>query len=354
MMNSVLLADILRGDAVESRHFGAFVVTDAAGRVVLSGGDAERAIFPRSAVKSLQALPLLLSGAADRFGLTDAERALACASHVGTPLHARTAASMLARAGRDETCLECGAHWPVNTGAARALAAEGRTPTPLHNNCSGKHAGFVCTAIHTGRDPKGYVGVDHPIMRDVTAAMSAVTGENLARQTPATDGCSIPTYMVPLRSLAAGFARFGTGMHMPAGFAEAAALLRRAVAAHPAMLAGDGQFDTMVAAALGASAFVKLGAEGVYCGALPNLGLGFALKCDDGTVRAAEAATASLLRHFLGPNEMLDRLANPMLTNWNGLPVGQIRSHLPRTGTPPENDHAKALPNNPFGAHHGR
>jgi L-asparaginase II len=328
-MSSVLLAEVLRGSEVESRHFGVFVVADAARRVVLSGGDAERAIFPRSAVKALQALPLLLSGAADRFGLSDAELALACASHIGTPQHARVAADMLARAGRDETCLECGAHWPASPEAARSLAAACKQPGALHNNCSGKHAGFVCTAIHTGHDPLGYVGAEHPVMRAVTAAMSAVTGEDLARQTPAIDGCSIPTYAIPLRNLAAGFARFGTGTGMPDGFAEAARRLRQAVADHPVMLAGAGRFDTVVTQALGAAAFIKLGAEGVYCGALPMLGLGFALKCDDGTPRAAEAATAALLQRLLGPNEVLYGLANPNLTNWNGLAVGQIRSQLP-------------------------
>ena len=310
-MTSILLAEILRGADVESRHFGTFVVADSAGGVVLFGGNAERAIFPRSAVKALQALPLLLSGAADRFGLSDAELALACASHIGAPVHAQTAAAMLARAGRDEACLECGAHWPVSDGAARALAAAGQTPSALHNNCSGKHAGFVCTAIHAGRDPHGYVAADHPIMHEVTAALSAVTGEPLARQSPAIDGCSIPTYQVPLRRLATGFARFGTGMHLPEGFAAAAARLRRAAARHPEMLAGEGRFDTVVTQALGQAAFVKLGAEGVYCGALPSLGLGFALKCDDGAVRAAEAATAALLRRFLGENEALQPPRKP-------------------------------------------
>jgi L-asparaginase II len=333
-MISVLLAEILRGAEVESRHYGVFVVADTSGRVVLSGGNAERAIFPRSAVKALQALPLLLSGAADRFGLTDAELALACASHEGSPLHSDTAAAMLARAGQDETCLECGAHWPVSPSAARALASAGQSPSALHNNCSGKHAGFVCTAIHAGRDPRGYVGAEHPVMRDVTATLRAVTGEDLARQTPAIDGCSIPTYAIPLRRLATGFARFGTGTDLPDGFAEATLRLRRAAAGNPLMLAGKDRFDTVVAEALGARAFVKLGAEGVYCGALPALGLGFALKCDDGSARAAEAATAVLLRQFLGPNEVLDRLANPILTNWNGLAVGEIRGQLPANRQP--------------------
>ena len=330
-MSSVLIAEILRGGVVESRHFGAFVVADAAGGAVLSGGS-ERAIFPRSAVKALQALPLLVSGAADRFGLTDAELALACASHVGAAVNTQAAAAILAKAGRDETCLECGAHWPVSQGAARALAASGQLPGALHNNCSGKHAGFVCTAIHAGHDPRGYVAAEHPVMREVTDAMGAVIGENLDRQSPAIDGCSIPTYQMPLHALATGFARFGTGLGLPEGFAHAAQRLRRAVAENPTMIAGEGRFDSVVTEALGEAAFVKLGAEGVYCGALPALGLGFALKCDDGSPRAAEAATAALLRYFLGPNAVLDRLANPLLTNWNGITVGEIRARPPGLG----------------------
>ncbi len=323
---SAVLAEILRGGEVESRHLGAFVVADSAGRIVQSAGDPQRAIFPRSAIKSLQALPLLVSGAADRFALTGAELALACASHCGAPEHAATASAMLARVGRDADCLECGTHWPSSATAARALAAAGEQPSALHNNCSGKHAGFICTAIAKGRDPAGYVRPDHPTMIDVTKAVAAVTGAELATQTPGVDGCSIPTYRIPLHALAAGFARFATGEGLPDGFAAAASRLRDAVAANPTMISGAGRFDTVVTEALGEAAFVKVGAEGVYCGALPALGLGFALKCDDGASRAAEAATATLLRHYLGAHPVLDRLAAPILTNWNGIEVGRIRS----------------------------
>jgi len=235
---------------------------------------------------------------------------------------------MLARAGRDAACLECGAHWPSSGSAARALAAGGEAPSALHNNCSGKHAGFICAAVAAGRETAGYVAPDHPTMRGVTEAVAAVTGADLGAQSPATDGCSIPAYRIPLRALATGFARFGTGTGLPDEFAAASASLRAAVAAYPAMVAGKGLFDTVVTEALGESGFVKVGAEGVYCGALPSLGLGFALKCDDGAARAAEAAAACLLRHFLGAGPVLDGLAAPVLTNWNGIEVGSIRPCL--------------------------
>ena len=323
-MTSTVIAEIYRGGHLESRHTGSFVVTDADGRVVLAGGDPARAVFPRSAIKALQALPLLANGGADRFGLNDAELALACASHTGLPIHTQVAAGMLEKAGRDVTCLECGTHWPSSASAARALAAAGQSPTALHNNCSGKHAGFICAAVAAGRDPSGYIQPDHPTMRDVIAAVAAVTGARMDAGNRATDGCSIPTFEIPLAAIATGFARFGTGTHMPEGFAQAAARLRHAVAAQPQMVAGPGRLDTEVMTALGEAAFVKAGAEGVHAGTLPTLGLGFAVKADDGAGRAADAATAALLRHLLPPHDVLDQRASQTLTNWNGIEVGRV------------------------------
>jgi L-asparaginase II len=325
-MPSALLAEVLRGGHVESVHSGSVIVCDADGSVVFAAGDAERAAFARSAIKALQALPLLTSGTADRFGLTDAELALACASHSGLPIHVETAQSMLHKAGRDGTCLECGVHWPSSTAAARALAAAGQVPSALHNNCSGKHAGFICTAVAAGQDPAGYVGPDHPTMRAVTGAVAAVTGAALGAENRGVDGCSIPTFLTPLRALATGFARLGTGRRLPAEFAAAAIRLRRAVAAHPAMIAGEGRFDTEITASLGEAAFVKTGAEGVHAGAMPSLGLGFALKVDDGAGRAADAAAAALLLRFLPPHKVLERWSRQALTNWNGLTVGELRA----------------------------
>jgi len=323
-MHAAPLVDIMRGGHIESQHTGSVVVCDAAGALVFSLGDPERAAFPRSAIKAFQAIPLLTSGAADRFALTPRELALACASHTGTPLHTQTAAAILAKAGRDLVCLECGTHWPSSTTAARALAAAGDTPNALHNNCSGKHAGFVCTAVATNRNPAGYVDADHPTMRAVIEAVDVCTGARMQAARQGTDGCSIPTFMTPLRAVATGFARFGTGQGLPPEVAAAAARLRPAVAANPFMIAGEGRFDTEVMDALGEAAFVKGGAEGVVAGALPALGLGFALKIDDGAARAADAAAASLLRRLLGPAPVLERWASQKLRNWNGIEVGAL------------------------------
>jgi L-asparaginase II len=323
-MISAILAKVRRGEHVESIHTGSVVVCDTAGAVVFSAGDPERAAFPRSAIKALQALPLVAGGAADRFGLTPAELALACASHAGLLVHAQTASDMLAKAGRDVQCLECGTHWPSSATAARALAAAGHTPSALHNNCSGKHAGFVCSAVAAGLDPYGYIQPDHPVMRAVIASVAAVTGAEHSEANSATDGCSIPTFLTPLRALATGFAKVGAGIGLPEGFAAAAARLRAAVAANPLMLAGEGRFDTEVTAALGEAVFVKGGAEGVSAGALPGLGLGFALKIDDGAPRAADACTAAVLTRYLGDHPVLAGWRARTLPNWNKLPVASI------------------------------
>jgi len=333
-MNPVLV-NVMRGGAVESTHCGAVAVLDAEGALVASLGDIDRPIFPRSAVKVLQALPLVASGAADRLGLSDTELALACASHNGEGVHAQTAAAMLAKAGLDAGALECGAHWPYLETAARALAAQGLAPTALNNNCSGKHAGFLCLAcaLHGGVDlrryVKGYVTPEHPVMREVTAALQATTGYDLASAPRGTDGCSIPTYAVPLRHLARAFARIGSGVGLSDGHARAAKRLRAAVAKAPFMVAGTDRFDTRVMERLGERVFCKVGAEGVFCAALPERGLGVAIKIDDGNnARACEVVMAAVIEAFVALDDeqatLMRSLSDVRLSNWNGIEVGRL------------------------------
>lgn len=339
MPTNPVLVEAWRGESVESFHRGAWAVVDAQGRLRAQAGDIERPVFPRSAVKLLQALPLVESGAADRFGLTPAELALACASHGGEPMHVQAAASMLAKAGLNEGVLECGTHWPYDEPSKLALAAAGRRPGALHNNCSGKHAGFVCLGcvLAGAHEPRGflagYVGADHAVMREVSAALEAATGWRLATAPHATDGCSIPTYGIPLRRLALAFARVAGGGGLSAGRAAAARRLREAIAAAPEMVGGTGRFDTRVMAQFGERVCCKIGAEGMYCAALPAAGLGIALKMDDGNnARAAEVAMAALLQAYVVPRSaaesvLLDALAEPRLRNWRGLEVGRLAPH---------------------------
>jgi len=332
-----ILAEALRGGVVESFHRGALAIVDADGAVHTALGDIDRSIFPRSAVKVLQALPLVASGAAEALGLSDEELALACASHGGEPHHAATAASMLAKAGVDAAALECGAHWPYHDGSIKAMAASGAQPSALHNNCSGKHAGFVCLGCGLSRGQevaafvRGYVSPDHPVMREVTAALQAATGFDLTQAARGTDGCSIPTYAIPLRHLAHAFARVATGIGLSPGHARAARRLREAVARAPQMVAGTGRFDSRVMARLGERVFCKVGAEGVYCAALPEVGLGVALKMDDGnTARAAEVVMAAVIEARLALEgedaALLRSLSRVEMRNWNGLEVGTLQA----------------------------
>ena len=328
-MTNPVLVEAMRGAIVESRHSGAVAVVDADGGAVLALGDVERPVFPRSAVKALQALRLIETGAADRYGFTDQELALACASHSGESGHVGTAQSMLARIGLDASYLRCGAHPPMHVPSATALYRAGAEPTALHNNCSGKHSGFLCLACMLRADPRGYIEPDHPVQRQIKATIESMTGTSIPDEHRAIDGCSVPTWAVPLKHLALGFARFGTGHGLAPERARAAARLRTACASHPWYVAGTGRFCTEVMQRLGARAFVKVGAEGVYCGVLPERGLGIAVKCDDGGARAAEVVMATLIMRFgslnKGEQAELDHLRQPTLRNWNGIAIGKLR-----------------------------
>ncbi len=331
-MANPVLVEVMRGGIVESRHRGSVAVVDDAGRTVLAMGDVERPVYPRSAVKALQALALIESGAADRFGLGDDEIALACASHAGSTAHVAAAASMLAKAGQGPQVLECGAHWPNGVEDARALAASGLVPSALHNNCSGKHAGFVCVACARGVDPRGYVRPEHPVQREVRSVLEQMSGQAIDPTTCGTDGCSIPTYAIAPLALARAFARLGTGRGLGAERARAAERIRRAVAGHPLMVSGRGRFDTVVMSRLRERLFCKIGAEGMYCAALPGQGLGVAIKIDDGAARAAEVAMGAIARRFLAlsleDDAALAPVFSPVLHNWNGIRVGELRARL--------------------------
>jgi L-asparaginase II len=328
-MSNPVLIEVTRGRLVESRHRGAIAVVDASGTRRAAIGDVEEAVFPRSAVKALQAIPLVESGAADAYGFGDAELALACSSHSGEPRHVATAAAMLARAGRSLADLECGVHMPAAEAAAAALIRAGVEPNALHNNCSGKHAGFICLACHRGLDPRGYVKPDHPAQREITATLGALTGARLSEDVRGVDGCSIPTYAIPLDKLARGFARFVTGEGLAPSRAHAAKRLLSACMSEPFMVAGTGRFCTGAMTLFSGRLFVKTGAEGVFCAAFPELGLGVALKCDDGASRASETLMAAVIEAFLPMTDrerarFADRLAPPVQSR-RGAKVGEIR-----------------------------
>lgn len=330
MNTDPLIVEVTRGGRVESRHLVDAAIADADDAIVRSHGDIDGAVYPRSAIKALQALPLVESGAAEALGLADRHVALACASHNGEAIHVECAGEMLAAAGLEESALECGPQPPALDADRFRLARDRRKPSAIYNNCSGKHAGFLCLATHLGHDPTGYAKPDHPVQRAIAAILAEATGAAHDADNRGIDGCSIPTYAIPLGALASAFARFGASHDPSAARAAAMTRIRDACFAHPEMVAGTGRFDTTLMTALRGRVFTKTGAEGVYVAAFPELGVGLALKARDGTTRAAEVATAALVESLLELDETesnaLKGLANPVLRNWNRIEVGEIRA----------------------------
>jgi len=331
-----VLVEVTRGDTVESRHRGAFAVVDADGAVALAGGDIGRPRFARSAAKPLQALPLLESGAADAFALSPAEIALACSSHSGEPEHLGPLAAWLGRLGLAEADLEGGARPPLGEAAAHAQRAAGRPPSPLADNCSGKHLGFLATALHLGEPTAGYGTADHPVQRRVARALAEMGGFDLAAAPTATDGCRIPVIGMGLAALARGMARLAAPAGLAPERARAARRIVAAMAAHPRLVAGAGRFDSAAIAAAGGAFVTKSGAEGVHVAIIPRLGLGAALKIEDGAKRAADCAMAALLDR-LGlldgaMREALARFAAAPVLDAAGGRVGLIRPAGPLAG----------------------
>jgi L-asparaginase II len=324
-----VLVEATRGAAVESRYRGSAAVVDAAGKVVMAWGDIERPVYPRSALKPLQALPLVESGAAEHYRLGDRELALACASHHGEPVHVDAVAAWLRRVGLGPGDLECGAHPPTDPGAARNLLRAGDAPSPLHNNCSGKHAGFLTTARHLGEPTRGYIAPDHPVQRRLRAVVEAMTGLDLARAPCGIDGCGIPVIGLPLAALARAMARMVDPQGVSPERAAAAARLLDAMAAAPLMVSGSTGFATAVMTAAGAAVRLKPGAEGVYCAALPRHGLGLALKIEDGAGRASEVAVGALLDRLgtfdEGQRRSLAAWLRPVIRNVAERAVGELR-----------------------------
>lgn len=325
-----ILAEAVRGNWVENRHRGAFIIVDAKGQVIASGGDVERPIFPRSAIKSMQALAIFDRHAIDRFHHTSQELALACASHHGEDDHVSNVAHFLERMGLGVGDLECGAHMPTNDQARDALRASGMAPSALHNNCSGKHSGMLSVALAMGVDPKGYVGREHDVQRAVRAAVETVIGESLTEDRCGTDGCSIPTWAAPLRAWAHGFARMATGEGLDAGHAAGARALFDAATSHPHLVAGTGHLDTLVMEAFGGRVMQKGGAEGVQCGAIRDKGWGYAIKCDDGKMEASHVMVAALLLKYADPDAaqraVLEQFVSLPTKNVRGAVVGELRA----------------------------
>lgn len=320
-MTAPLTVELWRGPHVESRHVVHAAVVDVSGAVVRAWGDVDRLTHPRSAVKPLQALPLVETGAADAFGLGSVELALACASHDGEDGHVAAVDAWLARIGCSADDLECGveqAHRDLDPAA-----------TAARNSCSGKHVGFLTVARHLGVDTRGYIQPDHPVQELVRAAMAETARTALDPAEAGIDGCGIPVHPMPLRAMATAAAGFGTPTEWPQGRADAARRLAAAMVAQPWYVAGTGRLCTDLLGSAGGDVLVKFGVEGVQLASLPHLGLGIACKAEDGSRPASEVA----LGHVLAEVEGFDRTdvfeSRRRVTNHVGTHVADLRVRQP-------------------------
>lgn len=320
-----ILVEVTRGELVESIHRGALAISGPGGKTLLSFGDTQSPIFARSAIKLIQALPLVESGAADAYGFGAAEIALACGSHVGTDRHVAVAEHMLERLHLTPASLACGPAMPANRMAAATLTANGLQPTPLHHPCSGKHIGMLATAKFLGSDLSAgaYADATHPVQRQTKATFESLAGVDITPHVCGIDGCSVPTWALPLNRLAGVFACLASGDGVPPARQAAVSRVLKACWAEPELVAGHGCAETVVLAAMPDRIYLKSGAEAITCGALPDLGIGFALKIDDGASRAAAAAVMPLIERLIPEAQGL--IKRGVLRTANGTEVGTIR-----------------------------
>jgi L-asparaginase II len=322
------LVHVLRDERVESIHRGHVAVVDAQGNLLAWAGEPRALVFPRSAFKPFQALPLVESGAFARSGLGTDALALIAGSHSGTDRHAALARTILAAAHADETMLRCGVHPPYDDATAERLRLAHEDPTPVRHNCSGKHAGMLLLARFLGAPLDTYADPDHPVQRRIFDRFATLLGEPWTDPEPAIDGCSAPTPRMPLATLARAFALLATGRDAEGAPVPALAQIRDAMQEHPELVAGPGRLDTLLMRAV-PSAVAKAGAEAVHAIGLVDRGVGIAVKVEDGTRRALGPAVTSVLEALgvLGPVERgaLAQHAGERLRNAAGLEVGLIR-----------------------------
>lgn len=323
-----LMVEVTRGPIVESLHQVMAVVTNELGSVTHYWGNPQYLTLPRSAIKMLQVLPLIESGAADKFNLEAKHIALACGSHRGEKDHLQALSQWMEKTGIPESQLICGPHLPYDEKSAQEFLRRGQSPTALCNNCAGKHLALISTCLHKGEDPTGYEKYEHIAQKRLRKVLTEMVKVDHSKVGHGVDGCGIPTYGVALQSLAVGMSSLINPKENPTRKAASQRVLD-AVRSHPYYVAGSDNFVTAVIEKSQGRAIIKSGAEGVVCGVLPEKRVAFALKASDGGARAAQVAAATLLLQLGGLSETefraLSTYTMPEVKNWKGDVVGQVR-----------------------------
>jgi len=335
-MGPGILANVIRGDTIESIHRGHFIVVDGEGNTIASAGDPNTTTFYRSSCKFFQAIPLITSGAADTFGFDESEIALACASHSGQKRHVEIAASMLAKIGLDETALHCGTHLPFYRPEAEKLIREGRSPSALQNNCSGKHAGMLAVAKRIGADIATYEQLENPVQQQILDIISKFTEIPKGDIAVGSDGCAVPNFAVPVTAMARSIVSLisradGFGRDI----SDAAQRLIAAALNHPELIGGTDRLDTLIMQAAPDIVISKVGADGVWLGGvLPNdqwkSGLGVALKIEDGDDNRGRPVVAVEILRQLGvlTENDLPEISPMPVKNRRGDVVGMVRPEI--------------------------
>jgi len=328
-MSYELLVEITRNNTVESRHFGAAVVCDFKGNVLESWGDIDSLIFPRSALKPMLAIQLIESGASKHYALSDAELSLACSSHQGEQMHQDLVESWLNRLGLTEDDLACGAVLPEDTERAHQLLATGQHGCRIHHNCSGKHTGFLTTALHLNLPLDNYHLLDHPLQQLSLDMLSDLADIDLKQYPIGIDGCGLPAPTMPLLQLGRATARFANPAELSKNRTQAIYRLHKAITNEPLYIAGYGTVVSELNEVTKGAVLAKTGAEGVITAALPEQGLGIAVKIADGSARASSVALLAILDHLgvLSDEEKhkLQAHISPTIMNSRELAVGEIR-----------------------------
>lgn len=318
------MAELWRGGLLESTHAGHAVIWGPGG-IEAAWGDPAAIIFPRSSCKMIQALPLVESGAADAVGLTPAHLAFACASHQGEGRHVGMARDWLSTLGLSEPDLRCGPHEPYDRAERNRLIKSDESPCQLHNNCSGKHCGFLTVTQHLKAGPE-YVEIDHPLQRAIRAATEEVTGESVAGY--GIDGCSAPNFAMSVAGLARAMQAFAAAREDGDTRSRAMHRLATAMATYPELVAGEGRSCTELMRAMGHKVAIKTGAEAVFVAILPEQTRGIALKVVDGGTRGSEAAIVALLVQagVLDAAHPAARKRVGPQSNWRGIETGFVRA----------------------------
>ncbi|RNB87019.1 asparaginase [Brevibacillus fluminis] len=319
------LVVVKRGNQIESRHSGSIAVVDYEGNQLYAVGDVGRVTLTRSVLKPIQAIPVIQSGAADRFLFTDKEISICCGSHNGEQQHTKVVESMLFRLGLTEENLQCGVHAPYSQASYGELLRQGVEPTPIHNNCSGKHAGMLALALQLQSDISTYHHLEHPVQRKIEEALLALSGLKGDELVTEIDGCGVPTFGLPLHNLAHVYAQLAHPEKLDSlSLRTTVKRIVSSMMAYPEMVSGTDEFCTDVMRALPGKVLAKGGAEGVYCMGLPEKGIGIAIKIDDGAFRAAYPAAMEVLKQ-LG---VLDAKEEEALLNYRKPPITNRRKEM--------------------------